>query len=215
MDNKVKDIITDIDELGKWCVEIDPTKQGKLVQQIVVELKETMRAKNLLSLTAPQIGYDYRIFVIKFGENNYRSFINPMVENNSNFTFACEVCSSIPNKRYIIPRFAKVKLDYMTPLGKVECGVFMGQAAYRIQHCIEHLNGQLTSDTGLEIDDMFDNATEDEKAEIIKMYAESLDVRAKSLREEVEKDPELQKIDEAARFVESVREGKTKLEKID
>lgn len=214
MDTKVKDIITDSEELSKWCVEINPAKEGKLVQQIVLELKATMREHNLLSLTAPQIGYDYRIFVIKFGENNYRSFLNPMVENNSNFTFAREVCSSIPGKRYIIPRFAKIKLDYMTPLGKMECAVFMGQAAYRIQHCIEHLNGQLTSDMGLEIDEMFDNATEDEKAEIIRMYAESLDVRAKSLQEEINKDHELQQIDEAARFMESVREGKTKLEKI-
>lgn len=213
MDN-VKNIVTDVDELSKWCVEIDPKKQGKLVQQIVVELKATMREKNLLALTAPQIGYDYRIFCVKFGDNNYRSFINPMIENNSNLTFVPETCSSIPDKRYVMPRFGKVKLDYMTPLGKVECATFMGVAAYKIQHCIEHLNGQLVSDMGLEIDELFDNASEEERAEVIKMYADSLDVRAKSLRDAVEQDPELQKIDEAARFVESVREGKTKLEKI-
>ena len=56
MDKYVKEIITDVDTLGEWSVEINTQKEGKLLQEIVLSLKQTMRANNLVSLAAPQIG---------------------------------------------------------------------------------------------------------------------------------------------------------------
>lgn len=208
---RVKQIITDETTLSNWCVEIDTKKEGKLTQEIVLSLKETMRANKLQSLSAPQIGYNKRILCLRFGENDYRTFINPVVENNSGITMSRESCSSIPEKEYIIPRFSKIKFWFTTPLGKVEGATLAGKAAYVFQHALDHLNGSLVSDIGLEIDELFDQATDDEREEVIKMYAESLDLRLKELKSEIEQDKDLKDMDDAVKFMNSVKEGSTVL----
>ena len=77
--NNVKEIITDVDSLSEWSSEIDTVKEGKLTQTIVLSLKGTMRENNLQYLTAPQIGYNRRILCLRFGDNDYRTFINPAI----------------------------------------------------------------------------------------------------------------------------------------
>ena len=49
IDAKSREIVTDPEKLSEWCVEISPRKEGKLLQQIVLELKATMREHNLTS----------------------------------------------------------------------------------------------------------------------------------------------------------------------
>ena len=212
MDKHVKNIITDEAALGEWCVEIDTRKEGKLLQEIILALKATMKANDLISLTAPQIGYNRRVLCMRFGKNDYRTFINPLIENNTNFQFARETCSSIPGKTFVIPRFNNVKLYFTTPLGKVESTKLSGMSAWKFQHCMDHLNGMLSSDIGLEIDDMFDNATDEERAEVLRMYAESLDIRQKDLEAEIAQDKDLSDIDDAAKFIASVKSGETVLD---
>lgn len=212
MDKHVKNIITDEAALGEWCVEIDTRKEGKLLQEIILALKATMKANDLISLTAPQIGYNRRVLCMRFGKSDYRTFINPLIENNTNFQFARETCSSIPGKTFVIPRFNNVKLYFTTPLGKVESTKLSGMSAWKFQHCMDHLNGMLSSDIGLEIDDMFDNATDEERAEVLRMYAESLDIRQKDLEAEIAQDKDLSDIDDAAKFIASVKSGETVLD---
>jgi len=212
MDKNLKEIITDEVALSNWAVEIDTRKEGKLLQEIVLALKATMREHNLVSLTAPQIGYDRRVICMKFGDKDYRTFVNPMIENNSNFQFVRETCSSIPGKTFIMPRFNKVSLFFTTPLGKVESTKLVGFSAWKFQHCIDHLNGMMTSDIGLEIDELYDNATDEERAEVLQMYAESLDIRQKALAEEIKQDEELSQIEDAAKFIISVKSGETILD---
>lgn len=212
MDKHVKNIITDEAALGEWCVEIDTRKEGKLLQEIILALKATMKANDLISLTAPQIGYNRRVLCMRFGKSDYRTFINPLIENNTNFQFARETCSSIPGKTFVIPRFNNVKLYFTTPLGKVESTKLSGMSAWKFQHCMDHLNGMLSSDIGLEIDDMFDNATDEERAEVLRMYAESLDIRQKDLEAEIAQNKDLSDIDDAAKFIASVKSGETVLD---
>ena len=213
MDKNLKDIITDSDALSDWSIEIDPLKEGKLAQEIIVALKATMREKNLISLSAPQIGYNRRIFCLRFGESDYRTFINPMIDNNVNITMVRETCSSVPNKEFIIPRFGKINFYFTTPLGKVEGGQLVGKAAHAFQHAVDHLNGLLVSDIGLEIDELFDQASEEEQLEVIRMYAEALDLKQKELDKLIEEDEDLNKLNEGIRFIRSVKDGTTILEK--
>lgn len=213
MNKNIKEIVTDETLLSEWSVEIDPKKEGKLSQEIVLALKATMRENNLQSLSAPQIGYNKRIVCLRFGDNDYRTFINPVIENNSNITMSREKCSSIPGKEYIIPRFTKLKFFFVTPLGKIESATLVGRAAQVFQHSLDHLNGMLVSDIGLEIDYMFDEATDEEREEILKMYMESLDMRQKELQKEIDEDTELKSITDAVEFINSVNDGSTVLEK--
>ena len=120
-----------------------------------------------------------------------------------------ETCSSIPDKTFIRPRFGKISVFYVTPMGEVKSADLHGRAAIQFQHALDHLNGLLLSDIGLEIDEMFDNASEEDKAEIIKMYAESLDIRQKQLEEEISNDKELKDIIDATNFITSVKNGET------
>ena len=212
MNKHVKEIITDKSKLEDWCIEIDPQKDGKLTQEIVLALKGTMRENNLCYLSAPQIGYNYRVICIRFGERDYRTFINPVIENNVDMSFVRETCCSYPDREFVMPRFNKVKFYFTTPMSKVECATLQGHAAHILQHAIEHLNGVLVDDIGLEIDDMFNTASEEEQQEVLKMYAESLDLRQKELERIIEENEELKQVNEAINFMNSVRDGTTILE---
>lgn len=191
---------------------IDPKREKDLVHKIIIDLKDTIRENNLVYLTAPQIGYNKRILVINFN-NDLRTFINPIITKMKGFTFQQETCNSIPKKRFIVPRASSVDIIYTTPLGQYQNRTLLGLAATTIQHAIEHLDGTLISLNGLEIDDDFINASDEEKEEILKMYKESLVGRQELADRAVKEDSLAQQTDEAINFMVGVETGEVKLEK--
>ena len=191
---------------------IDPKREKDLVHKIIIDLKDTIRENNLVYLTAPQIGYNKRILVINFN-NDLRTFINPIITKMKGFTFQQETCNSIPKKRFIVPRASSVDIIYTTPLGQYQNRTLLGLAATTIQHAIEHLDGTLISLNGLEIDDDFINASDEEKEEILKMYKESLVGRQELADKAVKEDSLAQQTDEAINFMVGVETGGVKLEK--
>lgn len=207
------EIITDIEKLSTRTDEIDVRKENQQVRDITVELKKTVREHNLLSLSAPQIGFDKRIFVINFN-GDIRTFINPMITQVKGFELSRETCSSIPDKTFIRPRHNDIQVIYQTPLGKIESKQFMGAAAKVFQHCIDHLDGLLLSDIGLEIDEMFDNATEEERAEVLSMYLDSLDIKQKEIDKQIQQDDELKQIVDGIEFMEKVKKGEVQMEQV-
>lgn len=204
------EIITDEAILGVRSDEIDTRKQNKDMRETIVELKNIIREKNLKCLTAPQIGKHYRIMAINFN-GDVRSFINPIITNVKGFELSKEVCSSIPGKTFIRPRHNQVEVAYQTPLGKLESRKFLGLAAMVFQHGLDHLDGLLLSDIGLEIDEDYENASEEEKMEVIKMYLDSLDVKQKELDKEIKEDKDLNQLNEAIDFIEKVQKGEVQV----
>lgn len=211
----MKEIITDLEKLSARADEIrDIRKCSKEVQEIVLELKDTIREKNLKALSAPQIGYNKRIFVIRFGKNDLRSFVNPVIEYNAvkGLGLSVEESSSIPDKKFLIVRNSEVPALYQTPIGKIESKKFNGMAAYMFQQMMNHLDGIVLSDMGLEVGEDFLNATDEEKAPIISAYLDSLDMKWKVLEEEISKDSDLSEIRDAGKFLDKVNRGEVKLE---
>lgn len=206
----MKEIILDEEKLTEFSSLIDMKKEAKLAQQIIRELKEIVEAKNLVSLSAPMIGYPYRIFVIKF-KDAIRSFINPVISKVKGFQLSTEQCPSLPGKKYIIPRQNDIELFYTTPLNKYESQRFIGYGAFVVQHEIDHLDGILVSNMGLEIDEDFEKATEDERMQVISAYLDSLDVRCKKIKDECDKDEEFEKAYKTMKFMEEVNAGNIKL----
>lgn len=206
-----KEVLTDEALITEWSDVIHPKKDGGELQKIILELKATMKKNGFEYLTAPQIGYNKRVFCIKFG-NDYRTFVNPMIENNTGISFQKETCNSLPGRKFIRPRFSNLLAHYQTPLGKIESTKLVGRAAVVFAHCVDHLDGMLVSDIGLEIDDDFDKLTEDEAAEIIRLYAESLDIKQKQLTEEIESDADTKQILDAAKFIQGVQSGEVQLD---
>lgn len=208
----MKEIITDYEKLSEWSDEIEPGKGGKNTQEIVLELKKVVREKNLKGLSAPQIGYNKRIFVINFN-GDIRSFINPIIKGAEGIELSRETCSSIPNKTFIRIRNSSIDVAYMTPLGKIESRKMFGLAATVFQHHMDHLNGLLISDVGLEIDEAFDAATEEEREEVISAYLDSLDLHRKQLAEEISSDEDLSKMEKAIEFLEKVQNGEVEIDR--
>lgn len=192
--------------------EINTTAEGNLQREITNALKRTIEKENIVALSANAIGYDKRIFCIKFDEE-IKTFINPVIVKAEGLQLSREKCTSIPGKEFIVPRNTNLNVIYQRPMGKAESRQLIGVAAFIFQHELQHLDGVLLSDFALEIDEDWDNATDEEREEVIKYYLDSLDIKAKELDKEIQEDPELKKISDAIDFMTSVYKGETKLEK--
>lgn len=214
----MKEIITDINELNNIgrCKEIDLQKELKEAREIISQLKQIIRKReDVVSLSAPAIGYDKRIFCIDYSDSEIKTYINPVITSANGIHLSREICTSLPGKEYIRPRNSTVDLIYQKPTGEISTQQFKGIAASVVQHEIDHLEGINLSDIGLEIDDDFNEATDEEKQEIIDMYLDSLDIKRQHLAEEIDGDEELHKISEHFRFVEALAKGEIKLEKME
>ena len=206
---ELKPIITDEALLSERADEVDTIKEMKEARAIIAELKSIIRKKELTSLSAPAIGYRKRIFCVNFSDSEIKTFINPIIVKAEGLVLSDETCTSIPGKRFILPRNNKVSIMYTSPLGKVESREVSGVAASVIQHAIHHLDGILCSDIGYLVPEGFDNFSEDKKMQLINEYLDCLDIAAKNLEAEIEADPELKQINDAIKFMDSVREGET------
>ncbi len=205
----VKEILTiknekNLSKLSERCDEIDTRKENNEMREIILALKHTLQEhKDGCGLAANQIGYNKRIFVINFA-GDMRTFINPVIADAKNLTLNREKCLSIPNKEFIRPRHTEITVMYQTPLGKSESRKLIGMAAFVFQHELDHLDGLLLSDIGLEIDKTFDDAPEEEKDKLLNAYMESLDLKKKNLDKEIEENKELKQQSDAIKFMEKV-----------
>lgn len=210
-----KDILT-IDkneiELSQRATEIDIKTENKLMREIISALKHTIELNNIVSLSAPAIGYDKRIFCIKF-DTEIKTFINPVIIQSKGIQLSREICTSIPGRTFIRPRNNDITVIYQKPSGPSESRQLVGLSAIVFQHELDHLEGLLLSDIGLEIDDDFENASEEEREEVINYYLDSLDLKRKELEEEIQSNEELKQLSEGIKFMESVYKGETQIEK--
>lgn len=214
----MKEIITDISELNNIgrCKEVDLQKELKEAREIISQLKQIIRKReDVVSLSAPAIGYDKRIFCVDYSDSEIKTYINPVITNAEGLHLSREICTSLPGKEYIRPRNDSVDLIYQKPTGEISTQQFKGIAASVIQHEIDHLEGINLSDIGLEIDNDFNEATDEERQEIIDMYLDSLDIKRQHLANEIDNDEELHNISEHFRFVEALAKGEIKLEKME
>ena len=209
-----KDILT-IDknelELSQRAIEIDIKTENKLMREIISALKHTIELNDIVSLSAPAIGYDKRIFCIKF-DTDIKTFINPVIIQSKGIQLSREICTSIPNKTFIRPRNNDITVIYQKPSGPSESRQLVGLSAIVFQHELDHLEGLLLSDIGLEIDKDFDEASEEEREEVINYYLDSLDLKRKELTEEIESNEELKQLNDGIKFMESVYKGETQIE---
>jgi peptide deformylase len=105
---------------------------------------------NSIGLSAPQLEYDARIFVIntKYISNkigfdiDILTVINPeIIISSGDISTEYEGCLSIPNTWAKVPRYNKIKIEYQTIDGNkntLSCDKILARA---IQHEIDHLNG--------------------------------------------------------------------------
>ena len=213
---RILNAIKDYDKFDDRCDEINPKKQNAEMRETILAIKEVMEAKKLSALAAPQIGYRNRIVCLKFGDKQPITYVNPFITKVNGFTLSKESDISIPNKTFLVPRNVEIEVQYCTPLGQWMTQKMTGMTAFVMQRMINMLDGLLISDIGLEIDEEWDKATDEERAEVIKAYCESLDITMKDVQKDIEdSDGTLKKVYSAIKFTEGVNSGKVKLETVE
>lgn len=133
-----------------------PTKEVHKVSQkikvLVEDMLDTMYSQNGVGLAAPQIGENYRIFVIDVSTGdeplNPIVFINPKIIKKSGACISHEGCLSFPEAFTDVRRYANVMVKAMDRNGRsfvleAKDGTLLARA---IQHEFDHLDGILFID---------------------------------------------------------------------
>ena len=215
--DELKDIITiekleDEIKLGERCVEIDTKIQASEIRDIVKNIKAVMREKGIRSLSAPALGYQRRIFCLDYSDLEIKTYVNPVIAQAKGLELSIETCTSIPGKRYMRPRNNDIMVIYQTPTGKIEQRQLVGLAAIVFQHEMDHLDGLLLNDVGVEVADDFEDWPDNLKENFVRDYLDSLDLLNKQIQDEISNDEDLKKIEDATEFITKVYEGEVQLE---
>ena len=103
-----------------------------------------------IGLAANQVGILKRMIVIDLQENDIKKpyfLINPeIIEHSKETVIGEEGCLSVPDQRYKVERYAKVKVKYLDKDGKENIIDADGLFAVCLQHEIDHLDGKLYID---------------------------------------------------------------------
>lgn len=205
------EIITDYEKLSQRSDEIDTKKENSEMRDIILKLKEVVRDNNLKGLAAPQLGYFKRIIVVNF-KGKLVSYINPVIASIRGMHLSKEDCPSFPGKMFLRPRGGEILIMFQDPMGKSKSQKLLGLASVVTQELVDHLDGLLLPDIGLEVDKDFDEAPEEERIEVINAYLDSLDIAHKDIEKQIEEDKDAKQMSDAVKFMESVRTGKTQIE---
>lgn len=121
------------------------------IQQLILDMEETMKKKDGAGLAAPQVGQSIRLIVVA-DEKKIISMINPRLTKKS---WAKETeeegCLSVLNKKGEIiyapvERCKKINCVYLDPQGNKKKISAEKMLARVIQHEIDHLDGVLFID---------------------------------------------------------------------
>ena len=125
------------------CVDFDfdnpPIDPHKLAKDMLLFMYDNKG----IGLSANQVGYPYRVFVIR-GEPTPFAMFNPkIVSKSEDTTYLDEGCLSFPGVIVKIKRSNQVRVRFMTPSGGTDTKTFDGLTAKAIQHEMDHLDGIL------------------------------------------------------------------------
>lgn len=115
------------------------------LQQLVVDLTDTLATHRALGLSAPQIGVDARVFVADVG-NGLQVFVNAEVLGTSGSTLGYESCLSFPDHTLEIARPTHIKVRFQDVAGQTQVLSATGLLARVICHEVDHLDGILFMD---------------------------------------------------------------------
>lgn len=116
------------------------------IQELILDMLETMKENNGMGLAAPQVGKSLRLCVIKFERKTF-VLINPKIKSKSfRKEISEEGCLSFPGQFIPIKRSKKVTITAKNKSGKEVTIQADGLLARAFQHEIDHLDGILYID---------------------------------------------------------------------
>ena len=147
--------------LRKKCVNID--RDYSDLDQLIANMRETMKNAQGVGLAAPQINKAIRLFIVdtrpfaedddlsdkerKLLSNFNKVFINAKItkEDGNEWNFN-EGCLSIPNIREDVKRKDTITIEYLDENFKPHKETLNGLAARVVQHEYDHIEGILFTD---------------------------------------------------------------------
>ena len=131
--------------------------QSKAIQDIIIDMIDTLEETGGIGLAAPQIGESLRIVIIKIpeGSSSYGEvkgvplsiFINPeFAKIGQEEEARWEGCLSVPGLRGLVSRPQHLKLNYLNAIQEQKEIEIKGFLATVLQHECDHLDGILYID---------------------------------------------------------------------
>lgn len=211
------EIVTDLEKFTERADEISLDEDRKLAFRIAGELKRAVLDNGLQALSAPQLGYPYRLLCIRFQTKSstpdVRVYINPIISHTKGFTLVRQKDVSLPGREFIHPRSTEINMMYQTLEGGSFISTFTGAVAFQLQQEVDLLDGMTLETIGLEVDELFDTASEEEKNELLEAYLKAVDEYKSKLEAEIKENPDLSAINNAAKFMSQVENGEIRIEK--
>lgn len=139
------------------------TQEYPKLEELILNMKETMKNAQGVGLAAPQIGKDIRLFLIdaspfaesdeldeeerSFLQDFKRTFINAEIieEEGDEWAFN-EGCLSIPNINEDVYRNETIHIEYLDENFEKKTETLSGLAARIFQHEYDHIEGILFTD---------------------------------------------------------------------
>lgn len=105
-----------------------------------------LRARGVLSLSAPQIGVIARVFVIRDGWQRIECFNPEIIERSREIEWLEESCLSFPGTKATIARSRWIHVAFHDAHGDAFKATFVGRPAQLFQHELDHLVGRTIAD---------------------------------------------------------------------
>lgn len=127
-------------------IQFDGSSDSRRLDQLVVNLVDTLNFAKGVGIAAPQIGVLQRVFLLA-PDNIAIPIINPLITGHTSKKVKdWEGCLSIPGIRGLIPRWETIDVEYLDMGGKKHRRTFSGFHARIFQHELDHLDGILLVD---------------------------------------------------------------------
>lgn len=150
-------MIRDVLRMGDprlWRVSEPVRRFGtRELEELLVDLRDTMAAENGAGLAAPQIGVGLRVVIFGVESNPrypdaesvpYTELVNPVLTPLSDeIEEGWEGCLSVPGLRGVVPRYAALRYEGFDPKGRRIRREVSGFHARVDQHECDHLDGIL------------------------------------------------------------------------
>jgi peptide deformylase len=123
------------------------------LEDLLVDMRDTMKAYNGAGLAAPQIGVPLRVVIFGVDFNPrypdaepvpYTELINPVLTPlTDEVEEGWEGCLSVPGLRGVVPRYTRLRYEGLDPQGNPIDREVDGFHARVVQHECDHLDGIL------------------------------------------------------------------------
>ena len=136
-------IVTNISQLSKPTKEVNERED---IGEIVAALFEGLKEYNALGLSANQLGYDKRIFVMAMNPYPSVCVVNPVIAKGRGSQLAVEACLCLPGVTVKLKRPYQVVIKGENQYRKPVKYKLSGQQARIACHEVDHLMGKLITD---------------------------------------------------------------------